>query len=176
MKTAAFELGEDLDKRRIFYHLHKPIWEREDLTDVDTDFSNWETIKYLNDQGDDFHEDVDDLPNDEGGLYLFFIRCPIMPSLTDYPVYIGRAKSTEHQNLRKRCREYFTKWAREDGRPKIKKMINYWGPSLYLSYQILENNDDIIDHEEKLINSLLLPFNDEVPDKQIKAARKAFQQ
>lgn len=174
MLKSAFELAEDLNKKKIAYSLHQPLWSKYDLSALDLNIANWHTIKYLNENASDFSAEISDVPNDLGGLYLFSIKCDVISGITDYPVYIGRAQLTKGQNLRKRCREYFRKYAREDERPLITKMINYWGHNLYLSFMTFDENDDIIDYEKKLINSLLLPFNNQIPDTEISAAIKAF--
>jgi hypothetical protein len=177
MQNSAFEFGEEIHLRKVRYFLHQGLWSKYDLdyTDLQLDWSEWNTIKYLNDHGTDFNENIDFVPNDAGGLYLFTIHCPVLPGITEFPVYIGRAKITENQNLRKRCKEYLTKFAREDERPQITRMIRYWGKELYLSYIELDDNDQIEDFEKKLINSLLLPFNEEIPDQEIRQGVKAFQ-
>ena len=108
-------------------------------------------------------------------MYLFFVKCPIITGITEFPFYIGRAQLTDGQNLRKRCREYFTKFARDDERPKTTTMINYWGKELYIAFKVIDGNGGIIDYEKKLINSLLLPMNDAIPDADISASIKAFQ-
>ena len=174
MNNAAFDLAEEFNKKKVEYKLHQPLWDKYDLSAIDLDFNNWNTIKYLNDDATDFGDQIDTIPNDTGGLYIFFIRCKVINGITDFPVYVGKAKLTANQNLRKRCREYFTKYAREDERPLITKMIRYWGKELYLSFMHLGNNDDIVDYEKKLINSLLLPFNTEIPETDIRQAVNAF--
>lgn len=174
MLNSAFKLGEELKLRTVPFPLHPNLWSKYDISAVDLSMINWSTIKYLNDEGDGFGPDIGNLPNNEGGIYLFSIHCPVIIGHTEFPVYIGRAQSTKNQNLRKRCREYFTKYAREDERPLITKMIEYWGKYLYLSYFVLDDNQDTIDYEKKLINSLLLPFNNAIPDIEIRQAIKAF--
>jgi len=176
MQTSAFELGEQIDLRRVTYKLHSSLWTRYNLGQIDLNFDTWNIIKYLNDDANGFSEEIENLPNDRGGLYLFFAKCNILTGITEYPFYIGRAQLTDGQNLRKRCREYYTKFARDNERPKITKMINYWGKDLYLAYKEIDDNDDIVDFEKKLINSLLLPMNDEIPDQEIRESIKAFQQ
>jgi len=175
MKISAFQLAEEIKLRQVNYKLHSGLWSKYDLSHIDLTFSNWTSIKYLNDDGTDFSEEISLLPDNQGGIYLFYIKCPIISGITEFPFYIGRAQLTDGQNLRKRCREYFTKFAREDERPKITTMINYWGKELYLAFKPIDDNNDIIDYEKKLINSLLLPMNDEIPEKEIKQAVKAFQ-
>lgn len=174
MLEDAFELGETLNNKKIQYKLHQPMWYEHDLSILNLDLGNWNTIKYLNEDGDGFHPDINQVPDNAGGLYLFSIKCPIIPGLTDFPVYLGRAQCTDNQNLRKRCKEYYNRWYRNDERPKITKMISYWGPDLYLSFIEIEDNEDTIDYEKKLINSLLLPFNDRIPDRKIQQAINAF--
>lgn len=175
MLNKAFHDGEQIKLRTVEFKLYDVMWAKYDLSSLDLCLSNWSTIKYLNDTATDFHPDVSLLPNDKGGLYMFSIVCPVIPGRTEYPAYIGRAKLTDGQNLRKRCREYRTKYLRDDERPKITTLFNYWGQNLWLSFIPLEDNDEIVDFEKKLINSLMLPFNDEIPDIEIRQAVKAFQ-
>lgn len=175
MLNSAFELGEEMALRKISYILYSKQWERYDLSQIDLNLGNWTTIKYLNDNGSDFHRDTQKIPPDKGGLYMFSIHCPIIIGRTEFPVYIGRALLTEGQNLRKRCKEYFQKYFKEGERPKITKMIKYWGNDLHLSFIVIKENNQLIDYEKKLINTLLLPFNDQIPEKEIKQAKKAFE-
>lgn len=170
MAVLAFNLGKEINNKKVLYRLHQPLWTI-NLEGLDMSKENWITIKYLNDVGTGLNDQIANVPNNRGGIYMFQIFSPIIPGITEFPVYIGRVQLTDHQNLRKRVREYF-----KDERPQIEKMINTWGNELYLSYMILDDNQKIIDLEEKLINSLLLPFNDKIPDKQIYAAIKAFQE
>jgi excinuclease UvrABC nuclease subunit len=132
-------------------------------------------IKYLNDDGTDLNPMVQSLPKDKGGVYLFYVKSGVLPCLADYLMYIGRALKTDNQNLRKRCKEYFQKYSRDaEQRPKIKHLMEQWGNYLYLRYVELEDNHLIIEYESHLINSLLPPFNDMIPDQIIRAAQKAF--
>lgn len=176
MNSSAFDLGEAINSKTLQYKLHQELWARYDLSAVDLSFERWISIKYLNDDGTDLHPEVDTLPRDRGGLYMFFIKCPIIKGLTEFPFYIGRAQLTEGQNLRKRCKEYFSKYRNDKERPKITRMFKYWGKDLHLSYLVLDENTEIVDYEKKLISALLLPMNDEIPEQEIKQAVKAFQQ
>ena len=174
MLTSAFDLGENLNLRTLHYVLYEPLWQKYALPGVDISFKNWRAIKYLNAIGDNFNESIETVPNDKGGLYLFYVKCPIIAGITEFPFYIGRAQLTEGQNLRKRVKEYFSKYRRDDERPKITKMFKYWSSDLHLAYLALDDNDTVIGFEKNLINSLLLPMNDEIPEKEIRQAIKAF--
>lgn len=174
MKQSAFDLGEELSLRKLVFRPHLGLWNKFSYTGkIDLSAKNWKNIKYLN-ASNSLSTSISLIPNNSGGLYLFTIRCNIIPGLTEFPVYIGRAQYSGSQNLRKRCREYFNKYAATGERPKITRMFKYWKENLYLYFIPLPNNHDIINYEKDLINSLLLPFNDEIPEQEIRQAVKAF--
>ena len=174
MISSAFDLGQNLNNQQVTYYLHKPLWDRFNYPGFNLSLNNWTVTKYLNNNGDDFDPNIENIPANTGGLYMFFIKCNILSGITEYPFYIGRAQLTVNQNLRKRVKEYFQKHSRDDERPKITKMFKYWSKDLYLAYYTLSNNTDIVELEKQLVNYLLLPMNDEIPDKEIKQAIKAF--
>jgi len=174
MLASAFDFGEELNNRKVVYYFHRPLWERFNYPTLDLNFEAWEKKKYLNALGNDLSDGIDDIPNNTGGLYLFFIKCPIIPGITEYPLYIGRAQKTEGQNLRKRVKEYWQHYYLQKERPKITRMIRYWGNELYLAYYPINDNAIIINLEKDIINSTLFEMNDQIPDTEIKQALSAF--
>lgn len=174
MNISAFALGEQLNNRKVQFVLHRPLWDTFNYPNIDISFANWQSIKYLNDDGTGFNPDIASVPNDSGGLYLFFVKCPVIRGLTEYPLYIGRAQLTQGQNLRKRVKEYFQHWSKDNERPKIFKMFQYWRSELHLAFFPLEENEEIVDLERDIINSTLFDLNDQIPEKAIKEAIKAF--
>jgi len=175
MLSSAFELGELMNNRVVRYILHKPLWDSFTCpVGYDFSFANWQSIKYLNDDGTALNENIDEVPGDAGGLYLFYVKCPLIIGLTEYPLYLGRAQLTAGQNLRKRIKEYFQHYARNNERPKITRMIKYWGNELFLAYYPVDENEEIINIEKDLINSSLFELNDKIPDTQISQAVNAF--
>lgn len=174
MLSSAFDLGEEIKLRTVPYKLHNALWEKYTVTHLNLHFDNWQKIKYLNEASNDLNPDIDAIPNNTGGLYLFFIKCHIIAGITEYPFYIGRALFTEHQNLRKRVKEYF-KYSKTNERPRISFMFKYWASDLHLAYLVLDGNDNIMELEAQLINSLLFPMNEEIPDQEVRHAVKAFQ-
>ncbi|WP_339295636.1 hypothetical protein MKY82_05150 [Paenibacillus sp. FSL W7-1279] len=152
----------------VSFRLCPDLWHSEDF--------DWSQVvfhekKFLNTDGSAMHDHMNELPITAGGIYFFYIRPGILPN-TEYLVYIGRAQFTNSQNLKKRCRSYFQKYPKE--RPKINTMIREWGPYLYIKYIEMTDNDTIMSLEKKLINALVPPFNDEIPNKTIKRAVDAF--
>lgn len=175
MTNSAFALGEEMELRKLEFKLHSGLWGKfNNAGKVNLSIANWKSIKYLNLSASALHQDISTIPNNSGGLYLFTIKCDIIPGITEFPVYIGRAQKTKSQNLRKRCKEYFQKFAKTNERPLITKMFKYWDRNLFLYYLPLPANHDVINYEKDLINSLLLPFNTVIPDTEIKQATLAF--
>ena len=174
MLTSAFDLGEKIHNRRLSYVVYEELWSRSIMPSIDISFDKWKSIKYLNNVGDDFNDEINTVPHDKGGLYLFYVKCPLIVGLTEYPFYIGRAQLTKSQNLRKRVKEYFSNYSRTDERPKISTMFYYWAKELHLAYLEMDDNNTIVEFEKKLINSLLLPMNDVIPDTEVRHAVKAF--
>lgn len=117
----------------------------------------WKEIKYYSDG--ELNSEIQSIPNDCGGIYVFLIKPEVIPQIHLYLAYIGRAKHTQYQNLRKRVCEY----AKETKRPKICMLKDQWRDHLYLSYLPLDNNDLIEEMEEELIKAILPPFNDQYP-------------
>ena len=174
MIDSAFDLGEELNNRKIYYYLHTPLWGRFNYPHLNLEFQTWTKIKYLNDLGIELSNEINHVPDNSGGLYIFYVKCQIIPGLTEYPLYIGRAQITDGQNLRKRVKEYWQHYRLSNERPKITKMIKYWGDELYLAYLPLTDNNQIVSLEKDIINSTLFAMNDQIPDKEIKQAISAF--
>ncbi len=175
MNGNAFSLGEELELRKIEYKLHRTLWDKFNFPNLDLRFEKWTTLKYLNQNADNFDPAVENIPNDKGGLYLFYVKCEIITGITEFPLYIGRAQYTPTQNLKKRVKTYFQLYNKDNERPRITRMFKYWANDLHLAYTSLEENDEIIDLEKQVINSLLLPMNTEIPNVDVKQAIKAFQ-
>jgi hypothetical protein len=174
MLSSEFDLGELMTTRVIRYILYKPMWDKFIYPELDLSFPKWISVKYLNDDASDLSNAIDMIPSDTGGLYLFYVKCALINGLTEYPLYIGRAQLTAHQNLRKRVKEYFQHYTNNNERPKITKMIKYWGSELFIAYYPLEENNDIINVEKDIINSTIFEMNDRIPDIEISQAVKAF--
>jgi len=174
MKAFELELGQEINNHKVPFILYPKLWEKFNWDKFNIDKNEFKEIKYLTEDGNVFDNAINDLPNDKGGIYIFFIKFNGVPNLVSYLVYIGRSLITNSTNLRKRCRSYFNTSKREGERPRIQKMFNFWGKYLYLKYLELDDNELIAKLEASLINTILPPFNDSIPDKNIRTAIKAF--
>ncbi len=174
MRQAAFNLTGKIKAHEVTNQLYPIFWDKFDFKLLKKHNPKWTEIKFLNDKGDDLSDEMKTLPDDHGGIYIFVIKCNILPTTSEYLAYIGRAQFSDSHNLKIRCRKYFYEYFTEEGRPKITRMIGQWGKYLYLKYAEIDDNNDTVELEANLINAILPPFNDEIPDKTIKQAINAF--
>lgn len=114
----------------------------------------WQEIKFLNDTADQINEEISQVPNNMGGIYMFVLHPNLVPDMHRYILYVGRVLSTETQNLRKRFREYV-----KDTRTDIMYMRETWGKDLYIRYLPLTDNELIKQLERELMTAILPPCN-----------------
>lgn len=167
-------LRSDWNNHTIKFTLSPTLWQNAD--EINTYFNTLtiQSIKFFNDDCTEINGNITTLPNDKGGIYFFILKNDVLPNLSSHIMYIGRAHLTTHQNLRKRCREYFTKYYKDHTeRPHIHTMLNNWSNHLYLYFIELTDNDEIDDIEEKLINNIIPPFNHDIPSPTIRRVRTA---
>ena len=131
--------------------------------------NNWQEVKFLNELGNQLSDEINNIPNDTGGIYTFIIKPNIITDIHLYIVYIGRVQLTPRQNLRKRIKEYFS-----DTRPLVLLMRKTWGKYLYVRYLPFTDNAQIRGLEEELIRVILPPCNDKYPGVYNKAKKAAF--
>lgn len=124
--------------------------------------TGWDKIKFLSEDGKTINQDIINVPDNMGGIYLFLLKPNIIPEMHLYIMYIGRARRRKDFSLRKRCRDYL-----KDTRPNIAYMREQWGKDLYFYYLPLENDDTIEMVERELIRVIIPPCNSQVPDEYV---------
>lgn len=130
----------------------------------------WKSIKYFQDDGRTLSTSINELPDDSGGIYVFFVRPELIPDIHLYVMYIGRARRKNNTySLQKRCRDYAT-----DTRPKISTMRKYYGKFLYLAYLPLADDTLITKVEKELIRVVIPPCNADIYDYNVLPAVSAF--
>ena len=111
------------DQTRVYeckYYHDPSLWKEASLV-VKTAIQSltWsDYIKYLDSEGK-LSKELDNLPNNSGGLYLFFIQGTTVPASEKYLAYIGRAKYTDSENIQKRVKRYLWESNQKQCRPKI---------------------------------------------------------
>lgn len=168
------DFAEKVKLHNVNFNLVPELWESFCCEGIDLDSIAWSETKFLSDDGNALNEGMRNLPDNMGGIYLFYVKCNVLAGISNYLMYIGKANITEQNSLRVRCRKYFYEYSDEDGRPKIKRLVKQWGNYLYLKYIGLDDNYLIDRLETSLINCILPPFNDFIPEKRIRDAVKAF--
>jgi len=176
MKVRAFFISDKIKVHEVINYHYPVFWKTFNFNDFDVSTANWSAeLKYLTVDEMDVTDDIKRLPENAGGIYIFFIKGLVVPQFETHLAYIGRAQLTPKHNLRMRCRKYFYEFFDEiNGRPQITKMIGKWGAHLYLRYLPLIDNDQIKRLEAELIKAIMPPFNEDIPDKIIKQAIAAF--
>lgn len=122
----------------------------------------WKSIKFLNLNGTGINKEIDTVPDDKGGVYVFVLRPGIIPDIHMYILYIGRARKKNGFSLQRRCRSYL-----KDDRVKIAYMREMWGEKLYFYYLPLDDDDMIECVERELIRVIIPPCNSQIPDQYV---------
>lgn len=174
MKFDAFVLSDFIKIHEVQFYLYPKPWSEFNYNKVDLKNAGWQEVKFLDPTGTELSDEMKSLPENCGGIYLFIIKSDVLPTISEYLVYIGRAKHTATHNLKIRTNKYYYEFYGPNGRPKITRMVGKWGPCLYVKYLTLTDNNVIEELEAELINSLLPPFNDEIPEKKFRDAINAF--
>lgn len=169
-----FDFADSLHRTEISFTLSPDLWRQFSFNDIDFNTVSWLECKFLNADGTGLNNEMNSLPKTRGGIYLFYVKAGIIPGISDYLMYIGKAETTNRNSLSVRCKKYYREYTHKDCRPKINRLISIWGEYLYLKYIPLDDNELIVRLEKALINSLLPPCNDYIPDKKIRQAKKAF--
>ena len=156
------------------YYLYPKLWiENSTITSKLNCPEEWSGyIKYLNDKNQ-VSDEVKNLPNDYGGIYVFFIQGISLP-FERYLAYVGRAQITEGESLRTRVLSYLPESKKTNGRIRIINLFKYWKDHLYIRYYKSKDNEFIKQTESALIKAILPPFNTDLTEYKIKSPKKAF--
>lgn len=111
----------------------------------------------------------DDIPQ-KPGLYAFLM----IPSLRGAPpgqylLYVGKA---ERQTLRARYGDYAREPKRQNGRPRVVRMLTTWPKHLWYTYAVTSKQQ--ADRAERALRDALIPpFNFDI-NAEVNAVKKAF--
>lgn len=160
---SAFTSNDDDLVCGLTYYANPNRWNENitDLTNPILDETNWsQEYKYLNSTNDDISDEINSLPENTGGVYIFYIKGISLPFVEKYIAYIGRCQYTDGQNIKKRAREYIG-----DKREKIKRMFKHWNKYLFYRYYPDTDNERIKANEAMLIRAIVPPFNENIPNR-----------
>jgi len=126
----------------------------------------WNSFKFL-EEDNSLNPLIEGVDNSKGGIYIFYINPNIVPDIHVGIMYIGRARKTDNQNLKKRIKEYFTQFVQnDDGSKQLRKVsevFRHWSKYLYVKYISLEDNAIVELLEKDLIMAVRPPYNSDIP-------------
>lgn len=166
----------DLECFQNTYTMAPELWERFDFTDLkNVDFSNWRSVKLMNDDGSAFSEMVNQLPTDSGGIYVYSIEPGIIPGCGTYIMYVGMASKSKSENLRYRVKSYQKLINDPYSRERIHRLFKKWGKYVYVYFlPVQATKETIFELETRLIAALVPPCNPDIRAKAVKHAVRAF--
>ena len=172
---AFVEEDDDNAIHRIEYYHTPSRWQDNALPQNNPirDESAWSNeIKYLDATNTVISDEIKEIPDNTGGIYIFYIKGTNLTFIENHILYVGRSRYTDNQNIRKRAMEYYS----ETNRVLIKKMFRLWRNHLYYRYYASTDNTFIDNVEATLIRAILPPMNEKIPDKvNVQPAVPAFQ-
>ena len=135
------------------------------------DINNWTSeYKFYDENGSPNLNNQ--LPDDMGGIYSFYLKGICLPFFENYILYIGKAEITNGQNIRKRVKEYYNI---PKNRYLIIEMFSKWKNHIYCRCFPETNNDKIAKDESLLIQTILPYYNEDIPNNiSIQQPIKAF--
>lgn len=136
---------------------------------------DWDECKYFDETGK-ISEEVRNIPNDKGGIYLYIVKPPVPIKYMPMIMYVGRAHNNgKSQNLRKRVSNYAREandWYR--GRKSVRFLFSKYAKYLHVMYIALEKNADIDRLEKELITAIVPACNKDLIQVSLKEGRAAF--
>ena len=166
----------DLESFQNTYTMAPELWERFYIDNLENvDFTQWQSIKLLNDDCSAFSEMVNQIPTDSGGIYVYSIEPRIIPGCGSYIMYVGMASKSDHENLRYRVRSYQKHIKDPYTRERIHRLFAKWGKYVYVHFlPVCATKEIIFDLETRLIGVLTPPCNADIRAKAVKHAVRAF--
>lgn len=166
----------DLEAFRNTYTMAPELWGKFNLDGLDKiDFTKWNSVKLMNETGNIFSEQIDKIPTEFGGIYIYTINPGIIPSCGSYIMYIGMASKSAHENLRNRVKSYQKEVGVNYTRERLHRLFAKWGPYVHVHYlPIDEDKETIQELETRLIATMIPPCNADIQAKFVKRAVRAF--
>lgn len=163
----------ELSAYRRHFTLAPEFWKVFNIDDLpNADFTKWQTFKLTDETGTRFSDNINKVPDDVGGIYVYCIQPSIIPQCGSYIMYIGM---TSQQSLRTRVNQYQREIGDKYKRDRIHNLFVRWGKYIYLYFlPVIDTKENIEILEDRLIATLLPPCNPEIRVKSVRKAVRAF--
>ena len=161
----------DLMSYKVNFILSPELWGKFNLDGINVDYSKWNRVKMIDDDGN-ISSETNRIPKEYGGIYVYSIVSSIIPNGGNYLMYIGKATKTDTENLRVRVRAYKKQFGDKYNRSKLHGLFTKWGEYVYVYYLPMDSSaKDIKELEDRLIAAYgRPPCNKEVLIKSVKDA------
>lgn len=157
---------QDLQPMTWPFCLSTELWENYERRRSEIDLQKLEKIKYFD--GEILSSEINNLPNDKGGVYIYIIDNSVLSCSGSYIMYVGRARKTDTENLRKRAKSHYSQYVRHEENERLEKLFDNWKKYIYLLYLPIDGNDEIDLAEDELILALTPPCNKDYPAPKIR--------
>jgi len=169
------DVEQDLQSMTWPFCLSTELWKKYNEHTHSVDLHSLRKIKYFGNDESELSEQVSGLPEDIGGIYLYVIENSVIPIAGSYIMYVGRARKTNSENLKKRAKSHFYQYRRHEENERLERVFDKWNQHLYFLYLPVNESDDIIDLiEDELILALTPPCNKDYPSPKIRRKLSAF--
>lgn len=122
--------------------LSTELWEKLRGLPPRIDLNRLKRIKYFDNDNDSLAKEVENLPENQGGIYIYSIENSFLP-LGSYIMYVGRARKTDNHNLKARAKSHYSKYRQHEENERLERVFDNWKPYVYISYLPIEGNDMI---------------------------------
>lgn len=155
--------------------LSTELWKKYKKDTFVVDLDKFEKIKYFKKDSEELSDEIEEIPKNSGGIYIYSIENSLIPFLGSYIMYVGRARKTESENLRVRAKSHYNQYKRHEENERLERMFDYWKQYIYISYLPIDRNDVIDLIEEQLITALTPPCNKKYAAPKVRRKLRAFQ-
>lgn len=165
MHYRAFITTEDNSKYELTYY-HNPLRWNKYMPKLQgnpiLDINNWTPEYKFYDENGNRSALINQIPDDKGGIYVFYIKGICLPFFENYILYIGKASITDNENIRSRVKTYYNV---AKNRYLITEMFSKWKDYIYCRC-FPETDNKKIEIDESLLIRVILPYyNEDIPDK-----------
>lgn len=175
MDVKNIDVVQSLSEMTWKFCLSTELWEKYLVEKHSVDLSKLIKIPYFDKDITKLSDEVNSIPNDKGGIYLYVLENPVVPDTGRYIMYVGRARKTKWENLRTRAKSHFAQYKRAEENSRLARLYEKWAPYVYFMYIPLNSNEVIDQVEDELIVALTPPCNIKYPSVKIKNKLSAFQ-
>ena len=175
MDTKNVDVVRSLGDYKWNFLLCTELWEKYISENHQIDFANMQKIQFFDGSSASLSSEVDNIPNDKGGIYFYVLENPFVPEFGKYIMYVGRAHKTAYASLRQRAKSHYSDFVNARENSSLARLYSDYAPYVRFHYVPVDGNDVIDKVEEELIVSLTPPCNDKIPSVRLRQKMRAFQ-